>query len=139
MGIHFHFMEVKDVLVGQKRRHIAWIKKIIAHHQHSLSIINFIFCNDEYLLEINKKHLNHNSLTDIITFDLSDTKQDLQSDIFISTERVAENAQNLNITFNEELRRVMVHGVLHLMGFSDKSVKQTKEMRSAENKALSLF
>ncbi len=139
MAIHYHFIDVKDVLKGKKRKHKTWIKKVAAQHNFAVVHINYIFCNDAYLLEINKKHLNHDSLTDIITFDLSDNKKELQADIFISTERIVENAQSLNIPFEEELRRVMIHGILHLIGYSDKSARQIKEMRTAEDEALSSF
>jgi len=94
-----------------------------------------VFCSDDYLLELNKKHLQHDYYTDIITFDYSD-EDVISGDLYISLDRVKDNAAGLEIDWLTELRRVMVHGVLHLLGYGDKSPKQKKEMRSAEDAAL---
>ncbi len=115
-----------------------WIKTIIDKEKHTLDTINYMFCNDDELLEINIKHLNHNTLTDIITFDYTEDKK-ISSDIFISVDRVLENAKKFEITFEEELRRVMIHGVLHLCGYKDKSKPDAELMRKKENWALKLF
>ncbi|MDX1903199.1 MAG: rRNA maturation RNase YbeY [Thermonemataceae bacterium] len=98
--------------------------------------MNFIFCDDAYLLQINQEYLNHDTYTDIITFDNAEKKGVLESDIFISVERVKENAQNLQIDFEQELRRVLIHGVLHLLGYKDKNKTQEQEMRAKEDEAL---
>ena len=90
------------------------------------------------MLEINVKHLNHNTLTDIITFDYSEEKK-INSDIFISIERVLENSEKFNVTFDEEFHRVMIHGILHLCGYKDKSKADAELMRKKENAALKLF
>lgn len=112
-----------------------WILNIISSYNFSLGEINYIFCDDNYLLELNKKFLNHDTLTDIISFD--DTIGNLvNGDIFISIERVKENANLFNVSFEEELHRVMIHGVLHYLGLKDKSNKEKELMRNAENKAL---
>ena len=97
-----------------------------------------MFCTDDELLEINIKHLNHNTLTDIITFDYTEDKK-ISSDIFISVDRVLENAKKFEVTFEEELCRVMIHGVLHLCGYKDKSKPDAELMRKKENWALKLF
>ena len=115
-----------------------WIKTIIDKEKHTLGTINYMFCNDDELLEINIKHLNHNTLTDIITFDYTEDKK-ISSDIFISVDRVLENAKKFEVTFEEELRRVMIHGVLHLCGYKDKSKPDAELMRKKENWALKLF
>jgi rRNA maturation RNase YbeY len=100
--------------------------------------INFIFCSDEYLLKINKQFLNHDYYTDIITFDYSSDTL-LSGDLFISVERVLENSKIYKTVFQEELRRVMIHGILHLMGYKDSTNEESQKMREAENGALSLF
>ncbi len=105
-----------------------------------ISSLNFVFCSDEYLLKINKDFLNHNSLTDIITFDLKEkTATHSLGEIYISIDRVAENAKKFEATKETELRRVIFHGVLHLCGYKDKTVPQKKEMRSKEDYYLSLY
>ena len=138
MAISFHFQEVRDSL-DQKRKHKSWIKQTIESNKKQVGEIAYIFCQDQYLLDLNKQHLNHNTLTDIITFDLSDDKHTLSADIYISMERVAENAKKFNKSRNEELRRVMIHGVLHLLGWKDKSKTDKQKMRKAEDSALAIF
>ncbi len=97
---------------------------------------NFIFCNDPYLIEINKAYLSHDTFTDIITFDNSDSPDSIETDIFISIERVKENAAIQNTEFIKELYRVMIHGILHLLGYRDKTSEEKKIMREQENIAL---
>jgi len=116
----------------------AWIKTIAEKEKHKLGTINYIFCTDNELLEINIKHLNHNTLTDIITFDYTERKT-INSDIFISIERVLENSEKFKVTFDEEFHRVMIHGILHLCGYKDKSKADSELMRKKENAALKLF
>ena len=115
-----------------------WINRVIESEGTYLSNINYIFCEDEYLLKINQKHLNHNSFTDIITFDYSDG-QVISGDIFISTERVVDNASIFNKTFQEELLRVMAHGILHLLGYNDKTKDEVIVMRNKEEEKIKLF
>jgi rRNA maturation RNase YbeY len=99
--------------------------------------INYIFCNDDYLLEMNRIYLQHDTLTDIITFDLTEEGEvNLCADIFISVERVRENADKLGFAFETELQRVMIHGVLHLLGYDDKTTDEQKTMRQKEEKFL---
>jgi rRNA maturation RNase YbeY len=114
-----------------------WIKLITEKEKHSVGTINYVFCNDDELLEINLKHLNHNTLTDIITFDYTEGNV-INSDIFISIDRVKENAIKFKVTFEEELHRVLIHGILHLCGYKDKSKLDAELMRKKENWALNI-
>jgi rRNA maturation RNase YbeY len=112
-----------------------WIQKMILDHDCEEGELNYIFCDDAYLLKLNVEFLQHDTLTDIISFDNSLGKL-INGDIFISTERVADNAKDFNVSFLEELQRVMIHGVLHYIGFTDKTPEDQKEMTIQENKAL---
>lgn len=114
-----------------------WITFVIHQENRELGEINYIFCNDSYLLDINIKELKHNTLTDIISFDYS-VGDVISGDIYISTERVEENARDLKNYFNDELNRVIVHGVLHYCGYKDKSEEEKTVMRSKEDYYLSL-
>ena len=115
-----------------------WIKAIVDTEKHVLGNLNYIFCSDDELLEINIKHLNHNTFTDIITFDYTEDKK-ISSDIFISIDRVVENSKKFDTSFENELHRVMIHGVLHLCGYKDKTKPDAELMRKKENWALNLF
>ncbi|MGB5361713.1 MAG: rRNA maturation RNase YbeY [Aureibaculum sp.] len=122
----------------QKQNELGkWITDLILKEGLKEGDINYIFCNDDYLLEKNVKYLNHNELTDIITFDYSIGKL-LSGDIFISIERVKDNAISYNVAVKDELQRVMVHGVLHLCGYKDKSKEEKSLMRDKEDYYLSL-
>ena len=112
-----------------------WIQKIILNHNREEGEINYIFCDDAYLLKLNIEFLQHDTLTDIISFDNSLGRL-VGGDIFISTERVADNANDFKVSFLEELQRVMIHGVLHYIGFSDKTPESQKEMTTQENNAI---
>jgi probable rRNA maturation factor len=101
--------------------------------------LNYIFCSDDYLIKLNKQFLKHNTFTDIITFDLSENEEIIKGEVYISTERVAENAKIFKVSYNNELYRVIIHGALHLSGFGDKSKKEKDEMRSLENYNLDIF
>jgi probable rRNA maturation factor len=109
----------------------AWIEATIVEEKKRLSFINYIFCDDEYLLQINIEHLQHDFYTDIITFPYSATA--VESDIFVSIDRVRENAKDLGITFQNELHRVLIHGALHLCGHKDESDEDEANMRQKEN------
>jgi len=124
------------------KKHKPWLNKVASAYKYEIQEINYVFCSDEYLHQINLDYLNHDTYTDIITFDLQDqssNSKQIESDIFISIDRVKENATNLKADFAEELARVMAHGLLHLMGFMDKTEQNKKEMRLAENTALELL
>ncbi|SOC79419.1 rRNA maturation RNase YbeY [Salinimicrobium sediminis] len=116
----------------------TWIKEVIASEGKKVGEISFIFCDDEYLLEINQQYLDHDTYTDIISFDNS-VGNILNGDIFISTERVAENASEYGVTFEEEIKRVIVHGVLHFCGYKDKSKEEAQLMRTKEEEKMKMF
>lgn len=101
--------------------------------------IHYIFCSDDYLLEINRQHLQHDYYTDIITFGLSDPGQPIQAEVYISIDRVRDNARQLNYSIKEELHRVVFHGALHLCGYKDKRAKDQRIMRKMEDKYLRLY
>tara|TARA_B100000902_G_scaffold12252_1_gene14934 strand:- start:69560 stop:69982 length:423 start_codon:yes stop_codon:yes gene_type:complete len=117
---------------------ITWIKRVINMEKSELNEINYIFCNDDFLLRKNKKYLNHDNFTDIITFDYSE-KDKITSDIMISIDRVRENSIIFEKSFEEELYRVMVHGVLHLLGYDDKTNKDKTIMRKKEDIYLNII
>lgn len=127
------FVEEISFKLKNKKIIRAWIENTLSAENRILKEINFIFCKDSYLLKINQEYLQHDTYTDIITFDNSEKKEEIVSDIFISIERVTENARSFQIPFLHELHRVMIHGVLHLAGYKDKSAKEVKIMRSKEN------
>lgn len=115
-----------------------WIADCIESYGFKEGELNYIFCDDEYLLKLNVEFLDHDTLTDIISFDYTMGKL-ISGDIFISVERVRENAKIFNQSFENELNRVMIHGVLHYMGFKDKSLKDKEVMRSEEDKCLEML
>jgi probable rRNA maturation factor len=121
-----------DFSLEDEDRLSAWISSVIASEGFTEEEINYIFCDDEYLFKLNVEFLDHDTLTDIISFDYSIGKI-IQGDIFISVERVKENAEEFNVEFLNELYRVMVHGVLHYCGYKDKSETDEALMRSKED------
>ena len=116
----------------------TWISNVIKSESKKEGEINYIFCDDEYLLQINQEHLQHDYYTDIISFDYS-VGNEINGDMFISVDRVKENAQDFNVTFEDELKRVIVHGVLHYCGYKDKSESDELFMRSKEDEKLAMF
>ncbi len=138
MNIHY-FTEEIDFHISNQNVISQWVSDTIDIHNSQIVEINYIFCSDQYLLEINKKHLNHDYYTDIITFDNSEQSGNIESDIFISIDRVQENANEQSTEFEQELHRVMIHGVLHLLGFKDKSEEEKQVMREKEDACLSLL
>jgi len=119
------------------RKTIAWIKKVITAEAAEPGELNFIFCSDKYLLSINQQFLNHDTFTDIITFGMSDGDE-IAGEIYISVPRVRENAKAQEVPFKDELDRVIIHGVLHLLGYSDKTPRKKALMRKKEDACLSL-
>lgn len=115
-----------------------WIQQIIISENKTEGEINFIFCDDEYLLDINQRYLDHDYYTDIISFDYS-LANELHGDVFISTDRVMENASTFNVSFQNELLRVMAHGILHYCGYKDKLEADSQEMRLKENEKIAMF
>jgi len=132
-GIFFTSHDV-DFTPGDPERLIQWITNTIESEGHELNRIDFVFCSDNFLLEINKAHLDHDYFTDIITFPLNDNP--LMAEIYISTDRVKENAEGLKIAFEDELHRVMIHGVLHLCGYDDHEEEDIRVIRNKEEACL---
>ena len=127
-----------DFQLDNEEKHQNWLSGVIESEDKEEGEINYIFCDDEYLYNLNVQYLDHQTLTDIISFDY--TLGDLISgDIFISVERVRENAQDFGVSFEEELRRVMAHGVLHYCGYKDKTEEDSKLMRSKEDEKIKMF
>jgi probable rRNA maturation factor len=135
--VNFFSQDISFKLPNSKKLS-SWIKRVAKTENHSPKALIFIFCSDEYLLNINIRYLKHKTYTDIITFDNSDELGTIEGDIYVSIERVKENAKKLNIPFADELHRVIIHGVLHLLGYSDKTKAQIREMRKKEDAYLSL-
>jgi probable rRNA maturation factor len=115
-----------------------WIESVIKAEKHTLENLNYIFCSDEYLRQMNVDYLQHQTFTDIITFSNSEQQGTIEGDIFISIDRVRENASKFSQSFDDELHRVLVHGVLHLLGHKDKSKAEKLQMRKKEEAYLSL-
>ncbi len=115
-----------------------WISRVILSENKKEGDVNYIFCDDEYILEINKQYLDHDYYTDIISFDYS-VGNELNGDIFVSIDRVKENATDFNATFDEELKRVIIHGILHYCGYKDKSEEDEALMRSKEDEKTKMF
>ena len=124
--------------LAKKSDYSGWLSRVIQSESKSEGDINYIFCDDDFLLGINQQYLNHDTLTDIISFDYS-VGNELHGDVFISIQRVRENAIEFDVVFEEELKRVMVHGVLHYCGYKDKSAKDKREMRLKEDEKIKLF
>lgn len=138
MAILFFEEDIKFSL-PDKNKHKRWLKGIAGNEGFAIEELNYIFCSDEYLLQINQEYLKHNTYTDIITFDNSDSDKVIISDIFISIDRVKENATKENTAFENELLRVMSHGLLHLMGYKDKKPEDKLKMRDLEDQSIRLF
>ena len=138
MAIHF-FTEETPFQLKQKLNRKKWLKEIAEDENYSINELNYIFCTDEYLYEINVEYLNHDTYTDIITFDNSEIENEIEADIFISVDRVKENASKLNIPVEDELSRVISHGLFHLMGYKDKKKAEAELMRSKEEFAINLY
>jgi rRNA maturation RNase YbeY len=136
MAIVFH--KEAEFKLKESGRLKHWIKTVIEKEKRVPGNINYIFVDDKSLLKINLEYLNHNTYTDIITFDYTEGKE-VSGDIYISVERIAENAEKFEVSFEEELKRVMIHGVLHLCGYRDKSKADAALMRKKENSSLRLF
>ena len=132
------YFEDTEVLDLSSEFFVSWLSNVASHEGFDLGEITLIFCSDTYLLEMNKKHLDHDYYTDIITFDYSEDTM-LSGDLFISVDRVKENAIENGVMFHVELNRVVVHGTLHLMGYNDKSDEDQKQMTKMEDWALGLI
>ena len=138
MDIHFF---TEDVSYSLEHTHTirSWLVHVAELHHFQIHSLNYVFCSDQYLLEINKAYLNHDYFTDIITFDHSESINQIEGDIFISIDRVKDNSQKLGTDFQQELYRVIIHGLLHLLGYPDKTESEKKRMREKEEACLSLL
>ena len=134
-SIHF-FQEDIIYQLRQRTEIRSWLKSIAKKEKYSILELNYIFCSDEYLLQINKNFLDHDYYTDIITFDNSEVKGKIEGDIFVSIDRVRDNAHQHKTSLKQELHRVLTHGLLHLTGYKDKTSEENKMMRKKENTAL---
>ena len=134
--IEFYFEN--SFVLDEKEHYSDWLKRLVISEDKIAGELNYIFCDDSYLLKINRTYLGHDAYTDIITFDNSVGKI-LNADIFISTQRVKENALEYSVSFEDELRRVMAHGVLHLCGYKDKEESDKQEMRAKEEEKMKMF
>lgn len=138
MAISF-FTEDSKFKLPNKLLRKKWLREIAKTEGHRIEDLNYIFCSDEYLHQINVDYLSHDDYTDIITFDSSEEDGVISGDIFISVERVRENATSLHQEFDKELSRVISHGLLHLLGYKDKTDPEAKQMREQEEKAINLY
>lgn len=136
--IYFFNEDINFKLKG-KNNFKAWLKKVADKEGFKIKDLNYIFCSDEYLHKINVDYLDHDTFTDIITFDNSEGEHSIEGDIFISIERVKENSQTLKTVFDEELKRVIVHGFLHLCGYNDNVVDDKEKMRQLESQYILSF
>jgi probable rRNA maturation factor len=127
-----------DFTLDNEEAIAAWLTNVITSENKKEGEINYIFCDDEYLHKINLEYLNHDTLTDIISFDYT-MGNEISGDIFVSVERVKDNAKDFNVAFDEELKRVLVHGVLHYCGYKDKGEAEELLMRSKEDEKIALF
>lgn len=140
MSNSIQFLGKSKFISGKERKNIRQMIETIAHdHGYIIQNICYIFMTDDELLEINQSHLQHDDYTDIITFDLSDTEACIDGEIYISIDRINDNAEKFNCTKQDELIRVLSHGVLHLMGYKDKSENDSQKMRDAENHSIKIY
>ncbi len=138
MAVHF-FSEDIDFKLPEKLRRKRWLKQLAAEAGFRIKELNYVFCSDEYLYQMNVDYLNHDTYTDIITFDNSEKAKELEGDIFISVDRVRENAKSVEVEEELELTRVLAHGLLHLMGYKDKAKEEASLMRLKEEEAIELY
>jgi probable rRNA maturation factor len=135
--VRFHML--KPFSFNEKKKLKDAVTNLMENEERAFESLDYIFCNDEYLLDINQAYLKHDDLTDIITFDLSDNPAIIKGEIYISVERVQDNSLLFNTSFRDELARVVFHGALHLCGYKDKSKKEQLEIRRKEDHYLKIF
>ena len=131
------FTEEIDFEIDDKDAIRKAINEYVQGEGSDIGTVNYIFCSDEYLLQLNKEYLNHDYYTDILSFQMND--EPIEGDIFISIDRVKENAEQLNVEFEDELHRVISHGILHFLGYPDKTEEQKRQMRNKEDELMKLF
>ena len=135
----FFFSEGVSFLLRNKKKIRDWITATVLNEKKEPDSINYIFCDDDYLHKLNMQYLNHDTFTDIITFDNSESNKEITGDIFISIARVKDNSKKYKVSFYNELYRVIIHGVLHLIGYKDKTSHEAELMRKKEDYYLSLL
>lgn len=133
------FNEDIEFNIKYKNNFKVWIKKVAEIEGFRINNLNYIFCSDQYLYKMNLQYLDHDTYTDIITFDNSEVESIIEGDIFISIERVIDNSKTLSVLFEDEIKRVIVHGLLHLCGYDDHSIEDKSEMRQLECKYILFF
>ncbi|GAB4036185.1 rRNA maturation RNase YbeY [Spirosoma jeollabukense] len=133
------FNEDVPYKLTRKQATRQWLKQQAEAEGYSVGDLNYIFCSDDYVLQVNRDYLQHDYYTDIITFDQSEEDDKLEGDIFISVDRVADNAQQLGIAADQEMRRVLAHGMLHLCGYGDKTDEEAAQMRAKEEEWMNLL
>lgn len=133
-----NFNYESDFTLENEEAIACWLSAVIASENKKEGEINYIFCDDEYLHKINIEYLNHDTLTDIISFDYT-VGNEISGDVFVSIERVLDNSKDFNTNFDDELKRVLVHGVLHYCGYKDKSEEDEALMRTKEDQKLAMF
>jgi rRNA maturation RNase YbeY len=138
MAIHFFSEEIRYTL-KEKLTRKRWLKKIATNAGFKIKELNYVFCSDEYLYQMNRDYLKHDTYTDIITFDNSEKKDDIEGDIFVSIDRVRENAKTHTQEVETEMNRVLAHGLLHLMGYKDKTQEEVTLMRLKEEESIRLY
>ena len=136
--IQFHFLDRKPALKERNKLKI-FVEDLFKVEKKGLESLSYIFCSDEHLLKVNVEFLNHDFYTDVITFEFTSASSDTQGEVYISVDRIKDNAKELGVSFKEELHRVIFHGALHLCGYKDKTKKDETLMRGAENKYLQLY
>ena len=132
------FSSQNDFVLEQSERVESWLKAAALKASYGIDSLGYVFCSDDFLLEINQQFLDHDTLTDIVTFDYTEGTI-LNGEIYISTDRVADNAKDFNVDFDTELRRVIIHGLLHMCGYGDKTEDEKTRMRSKEDEYLALW
>ena len=135
----YFFSADKPVTLSNKKLVKQAIISLFHNENTSLLRLNYIFCSDQYLLEMNKEYLNHNTLTDVITFTLSGKSEPIDGEVYLSTDRIKENAKTYNVSYENEVLRVMFHGALHLCGYTDKTKASKASMRRKEDHYLNQF
>jgi len=136
--IHFHFYD-RSPLLKERTQLKQFIKALFIKEKAALKSLAYIFCSDEYLLQINKDFLKHDFYTDVITFDLSSSKKEIEGEVYLSVDRIKDNAKNMGVSFTEELHRVIFHGALHLCGYKDKTKADGAIMRTKEDHYLGRY
>jgi len=137
MAVSYYSYDIK-VPAFKRREMTSWIKSVAALHKKKVGNVAYIFCNDEKILEVNRQYLQHDYYTDIITFDYNED-DNLLGDIYISLDTVKSNSEKFGTNYDEELHRVIIHGILHLCGINDKSPKEQEYMTECENEALKML